>query len=193
MMYTKVVKMKTKIVLTAMVAVIMAMAFLPGAHAQESVVTEVREQAATVGGSAGALAGINAALIGMVPAGVLALITPLYAVVLSAIFTIVGGIWAVIMAIGAVIVSVIGTLVSVIGTLGAGLNDIDLGSYLFQTLKISAFALGEPLLYIWNAIGAIHLFPGISWIMAFIHGIAQLGLLWGNLGVRLFQHILPIV
>jgi hypothetical protein len=36
--------MKTKIVLTAMVAVIMALAFLPGAYAQESAVTQPRAQ-----------------------------------------------------------------------------------------------------------------------------------------------------
>ena len=36
--------MKTKIVLTAMVAVFMALAFLPGAFAQESAVTQPRAQ-----------------------------------------------------------------------------------------------------------------------------------------------------
>jgi len=88
--------MKTKIVLTAMVAVIMALAFLPGARAQESAVTEVREQAATAGGIAGALAGIDAAIMGMIPASVLALIAPIWAVVVSAIGTVIGGIWALI-------------------------------------------------------------------------------------------------
>ncbi len=82
---------------------------------------------------------------------------------------------------------------TLVGALWAGLNDVDLGSYLFQSAKICAFAIGEPALYIWNCFGLLHVIPCVSWIMALCHGFFQLILLWINFVINGIQHIAPVV
>jgi hypothetical protein len=124
--------------------------------------------------------------------------------IVSAIGTLAGACWALCTPLYAVAYtmwvdfeSTIGTLAGValsgLGTLWAGFNDMDLTSYMFQATKIIAFACFEPLLYIWNCFGLIHAIPCFSWILAVLHGFAQLGLLCGNLCLNLIQHIAPIV
>jgi hypothetical protein len=119
--------------------------------------------------------------------------------------TILGVIVAVIAPIWASGLSILGTLAGacfscvtpiwtaipgILGTLWAGLNDIDLTSYLFQSVKICALALCDPLVW---CIRWTQLIPCVSWIWACFSALPQLLLLWNNCCVRLFQHAAPVV
>lgn len=89
-------------------------------------------------------------------------------------------------------------LVGTAGDLWAGFNDIDLGSYLFQTAKILAYCVFmstwcgtvfmgcyHAILFVWRYI------PGVGAIHYTLRGCAQLALLWNNVIVQLCQHIVP--
>ena len=187
--------MKTKIVLTAMVAVIMALAFLPGAYAQESAVTQPRAQEEPVEEAEETIEELMALLPeDLQPAanemvsqlkklGILAIVAPVF-----------NFFWAFIGPIFFMVLSWIPAgLLAAITPLWAGLNDIDLGSYLWQSLKI-IILMFIPLVYpIYLFVHYMRHFGNLIPPFRVVHGIEQLVLLWSNLGVKSIQHVVPVV
>lgn len=153
--------MRRKVGWTALLAVLIAVAFLPGVFAQqsamqESAVIEAREQAGAVGGAAGVaggIAGVLAALNGMiascVPASVSAAITPALA-----LFT------SILAAIGALFMDAVGAILTAIyaplsacgidycigNVLGSLLAYIDIGSACLGICGATAYAVGSSCL-----------------------------------------------
>lgn len=116
-------------------------------------------------------------------------------VIVDVLDTLCGGLWSLITPVWTLIVDGIGAVIAFvvdvfegIGLLWAGFNDINIESYAFQSAKICAFAIADPVLWCWNLMGAIHVIPCCSWGLACVHGIAQLALLWLNLFINLCQH-----
>ena len=134
--------MKTKIVLTAMVAVFMALAFLPGALAQEEQVAVAQEEQVAVPPEPEA---IIADLIAALPEELQPWATQLtgmlkkfgiWSAVMSVVTMFIGmipsGLWAMIAPVWTVLFDIILGAMGLIFPLWAGLNDIDLTHYLFS-------------------------------------------------------------
>jgi len=174
--------MKWSAIVIGVLLCLMPMAFAQQPEVTADVITE--NLPGIIGG------GILGGLGGGAYATVMDLLDTAFALILG-VFP--AGIMDIIDTVIALLMDLVDTLFVVPGVICAGLNDIDLGSYLFQSLKICAFAICEPLLYFWNCFGLIHVLPFCSWGLACCHGVAQIILLWINFVINGIQHILPVV